>query len=276
MSRTSYEIAVKAVAWFLILKQIRDHATDEEDAQLTESIRQYGILQPLGARYDGKLVWGHRRLKAAIAAGLKEVPTVILHKEMTEGQYLTLQMLENVQRSDLSPYDLWQGCVRLLAANPGWQHQDLGKALSLSPSTVTRILSASRVIPAWLEEFRKGTVGSSDLYAASKLPEADQAGLLLLRLNGASRDQIEAAGKRARRAVMAAPAAKISKGRFQVPGKSATVVVTGDDLSLTEIVEILQELVKEAAKASQKGLDAKTFERVCRDLAKKDSTPVKA
>ena len=54
-----------------------------------------------------------------------------------------------------------------------------------------------------------------------------------------------------------------------MPGKGATVVVSGEAISLEDMIEALGELMKEAKKASDRGLDAKTFERVCRDLAKK-------
>jgi hypothetical protein len=54
-----------------------------------------------------------------------------------------------------------------------------------------------------------------------------------------------------------------------VPGKGATIVVSGEAISLGDMIEAMTELLKEARKASERGLDAKTFERVCRDLAKK-------
>jgi ParB/RepB/Spo0J family partition protein len=268
MSTMPYEIAVKPVAWFFILKQIREQATDTQDAQLTESIRQHGVLQPLGARHDdGRLVWGHRRLRAAIAAGLKEVPTVLLHQEMAEGEYLTLQMLENVQRADLSPYDLWQGCVRLLEANPGWQLKDLAKALSLDPSSVTRLLSPSKCIGAWQNALKSGNVGLSDIYAASKLPESDQAGLLALKLSGATRDQIEAAGRKARTAA-AAPSVKVNKVKCVLPS-GLQIIVSGDGVSLESSIDALTEAIREMKRAKDLGYTAKTFAAAMKDKARK-------
>ena len=62
---------------------------------------------------------------------------------------------------------------------------------------------------------------------------------------------------------------KVSRIKCQVPGKGATVVVSGEAISLEDMIEAMTELLKLAKKESEKGLDAKTFERVCRDLAKK-------
>jgi hypothetical protein len=69
MSKLAYQVVVKSVTCFVVADQVRQQATGEEDAQLTESIRVHGILQPLGARADGRLVWGHRRLRCAITGG---------------------------------------------------------------------------------------------------------------------------------------------------------------------------------------------------------------
>jgi ParB/RepB/Spo0J family partition protein len=266
MSKLTYEILIKSVAWFVILDQIRKQATDAEDTQLVESVRQHGILQPLGARFDGKLVWGHRRLKAAIAAGLREVPTVVLHKDMTEGEYVTLQMLENVQRADLSPYDLWQGCVRLLETNPGWQLKDCAKALAMEPSNVTRMLSPSKAIPAAVEALRLGQIGLGTVYAITRggSPE-EQERLLKLALAGCGRDALEKETKKSR--VVAAPAVRLSRVAISVAG-GARVVVSGAELDLESLIANLQSALDGARRAAKENLDIRTFEKVAKDKAK--------
>ena len=62
-------------------------------------------------RQDHPRLWGRPVDRGHVAAGLHEVPAVILDKSMAEWQYHNLQLVENVVRSDLSPFDLWQGCV---------------------------------------------------------------------------------------------------------------------------------------------------------------------
>lgn len=91
----------------------------QEDAlkSLAESIRQYGILQPLTVtrtevqKPDGglqsvyQLIAGERRLRASKLIGLKEVPVVIRHGEQTDKMKLELAIIENLQREDLNAID---------------------------------------------------------------------------------------------------------------------------------------------------------------------------
>lgn len=76
-------------------------------ADLADSIREYGVLQPLVVRPmpDGsyQLVAGERRWRASRMAGLSEVPVVI--KELTDAQTMELALIENLQREDLNPIE---------------------------------------------------------------------------------------------------------------------------------------------------------------------------
>ncbi|HEY9600417.1 MAG TPA: ParB/RepB/Spo0J family partition protein [Allocoleopsis sp.] len=86
-------------------------------AELTESIKQHGILQPLLVRIlpDDKyeLVAGERRYRAAIAAGLDEVPVVI--RSLSDEDALALALIENLQRENLNPVEETEGILQLLA-----------------------------------------------------------------------------------------------------------------------------------------------------------------
>jgi ParB family chromosome partitioning protein len=84
---------------------------------LVESIKQHGILSPLLVRPKGQdlyeLVAGERRYRAAVSAGLDEVPVVI--RELTDEDALQLALLENLQREDLNPLEETEGILQLLA-----------------------------------------------------------------------------------------------------------------------------------------------------------------
>lgn len=74
--------------------------------ELTDSVREKGILQPVLIRPNGKghiLVCGERRYKAATAAGLKEIPAVI--RKLSDEEALELQIIENLQRKDVHPME---------------------------------------------------------------------------------------------------------------------------------------------------------------------------
>lgn len=92
----------------------------DEDAmqQLTASIKENGILQPLLVRPIGnkyEVVAGGRRLRAARAVGLTEVPVTV--QEMTAKQALQYALVENLQRKDLNPVEETEGVLQLLELN---------------------------------------------------------------------------------------------------------------------------------------------------------------
>jgi ParB family chromosome partitioning protein len=108
-------------------------------AELTESIKQHGILQPLLVRTlpdDDKyeLVAGERRYRAAIAAGLDEVPVVI--RLLSDEEALALALIENLQRENLNPVEETEGILQLLALR-------LGTAVTEVMSLLYRMLNDS-------------------------------------------------------------------------------------------------------------------------------------
>jgi ParB family chromosome partitioning protein len=83
---------------------------------LVESIKSEGILQPLLVRPVGKkyeVVTGERRYRAALEAGLTEVPATI--REMTDDQAVQYALVENLQREDLNPVEETEGILSLLS-----------------------------------------------------------------------------------------------------------------------------------------------------------------
>ena len=82
--------------------------TFDEDAlnELAESIRQYGLLQPIlvqDRKDHYEIIAGERRWRAAKLAGLKEVPVII--KNLTEQEIVEISLIENIQRENLNPIE---------------------------------------------------------------------------------------------------------------------------------------------------------------------------
>ena len=80
----------------------------DEDAlqELADSIKQYGVLEPLIVTKKGKfyeIIAGERRWRAARLAGVKEVPVVI--REYTDREIMEISLIENIQREDLNPIE---------------------------------------------------------------------------------------------------------------------------------------------------------------------------
>lgn len=127
--------------------------TFDEDAlkSLADSIRQYGILQPLtvmrkeierpgeGISVEYELIAGERRLRASKIAGLIQVPVVIRRVEDTDRMKLELAIIENLQREDLNPIDRAKAFKRLVEEF-GLKHGDVGKRVGKSREYVSNSL----------------------------------------------------------------------------------------------------------------------------------------
>nr|WP_204813920.1 ParB/RepB/Spo0J family partition protein [Olsenella uli] len=127
----------------------------EDLAELTDSIKQNGILQPLLVRKKGngyEIVAGERRYQAARAAGLTEVPVVI--REISDDDVFKLALIENLQRSDLTPLEEARG-YRQLIKDKGLTQEELAKILSKSRSAITntiRLLDLPEEVQDLVEE----------------------------------------------------------------------------------------------------------------------------
>ncbi|MBX3443845.1 MAG: ParB/RepB/Spo0J family partition protein [Planctomyces sp.] len=258
------QLTNKPLPWFKINPQARKAFDDGELRLLGESLK-VRQLQPVLARPDGTLIAGERRLRAAKLAGLESLQVIVTDEPLSDSQIRTIQLTENLHRADLSGHEKWQACAELMCMNPEWQLKDLAGHLKLDPSMVTRLLSPSKCIQAVQEALVAGRIGISDCYAMSKVDAKEQHELLALKLDGASRDEIEHRGRKARNA----PAPAVRLARCKVPLSSGlNVTVSGEELSLDELIDALGEAQKEAKKARDQALDVKTFQAVMRDKAK--------
>jgi len=113
-----------------------------EDAlqELADSITQHGIIEPLVVTKRDKyylLVSGERRWRAAMKAGLKEVPVVV--KDYTDQQILEIGIIENIQREDLNPIEEAQAYKKLIEEFQ-LKQDDVAERVSKSRTTITNIL----------------------------------------------------------------------------------------------------------------------------------------
>ena len=116
--------------------------TFDEDklAELADSIRQNGVLQPILVRRKGQkyeIVAGERRYQASKLAGLNEIPAVV--REIDDDKVFQLALIENLQRSDLSPIEEAKGYKQLLTSRSLTQ-EELAKILSKSRSAIANTL----------------------------------------------------------------------------------------------------------------------------------------
>ena len=113
-----------------------------------------GVLQPILVRRHGEkyeIVAGERRYQAARAAGLTEVPVII--REISDEDVFKLALIENLQRSDLTPLEEARGYRRLIK-DKGITQEELAKALSKSRSAITntlRLLDLPKEVQEYVE-----------------------------------------------------------------------------------------------------------------------------
>jgi ParB family chromosome partitioning protein len=125
--------------------QPRKHYDESTLEELKASIKESGILQPLLVRKHGEkyeIVAGERRLKAAKAIGLEEVPVII--KNVTDKEAFVLALVENIQREELNAIEEALGFKRLVDEFQFTQ-EDVAKAVGKDRSTVTNLLRLLRL-----------------------------------------------------------------------------------------------------------------------------------
>jgi ParB family transcriptional regulator, chromosome partitioning protein len=141
--------------------------------ELTESIKEKGVLEPLLVRFMPRddcyhIISGERRYHASRAAGLREVPCI--EKIADDAETLELALIENLQRKDLTPFEEADGLQRL-AEHFDYTHDDIARKIAKARSSVTETMSL-RVIP---DELRKrciehGIVSKSLLLQVARQP----------------------------------------------------------------------------------------------------------
>lgn len=145
----------------------------EDLAELTDSIKQNGILQPILVRKKGavyEIVAGERRYQAARAAGLTEVPVAI--RDISDDDVFKLALIENLQRSDLTPLEEARG-YRQLIKEKGLTQEELAKALSKSRSAITntiRLLDLPKEVQELVDE---GSLSAGHARAILAVPSED-------------------------------------------------------------------------------------------------------
>ncbi len=267
-------LATKPLTWFKAAPQVRQHFDETELQRLGESLKTRQ-LQPVLARPDGTLITGERRLRAAHLVGLAELSVVISDEPMSETELRIVQLAENIHRADLTDAEKWKACDELLRLNPAWTNKDLAAHLKLAESTVTKYLSASRCVPEVQEALEAGQIGITAVYEISRADAGQQAELLALKRSGTSRDglarQVRQAKAKDAPASIRRPAAKSQMKRIVCPlASGVSITVSGTGLSLDGFIESLTEAQKEARKAREQSLDAKTFAAVMKDKARKE------
>ncbi|MBI2295457.1 MAG: ParB/RepB/Spo0J family partition protein [Betaproteobacteria bacterium] len=144
-------------------------------AELADSIRAQGVMQPILARPVGdgryEIVAGERRWRAARMAGLASVPALV--REVPDRHALAIGLIENIQREDLNPLEEAAGVKRLIEEF-GMTHAEAGEALGRSRTSITNVLRLLELAPPVQELLREGKLDMGHARALLALPALRQ------------------------------------------------------------------------------------------------------
>ncbi|MGE5123254.1 MAG: ParB/RepB/Spo0J family partition protein [Acidobacteriaceae bacterium] len=155
-------------------RQPRTQIAQEQLAELAASIRENGILQPLivtPSKEPGKytLIAGERRLLAARMAGLASVPVII--REASEQQRLELAVIENVQRTDLTPLEAAEA-FRQLNEEFSLSHEQIAQRLGKSRVVITNTIRLLKLPEDVRTALSKGNISEGHARLLLSLPSA--------------------------------------------------------------------------------------------------------
>jgi ParB family chromosome partitioning protein len=250
--------------------QPRQHFDKEGLERMTTSISSRGIIQPILVRWDDQrgcwvIISGECRWRGGKAAGLTEVPCLVVEGEPEEVDLLKDQIIENTIRNSLRPLELARSLAKLKALRC-CDSKTLAKETGLSGSTITRsesLLTLPDDVQALVDS---GAVGESIAYEISRMPDEAR-----------QREMAEAvaAGRKSRSQVIEDVQREV--GRKKVRSKAARVscrldgglnvtVSASEPLTWDSLLEGLDRIRKAAKKLCDNGKDVSALAQELRAL----------
>ena len=196
--------------------QPRRTFSEESIAQLAQSIREQGVLQPIlvtpqnGGRY--RIVAGERRWRASRAAGLDKVPVIV--RDLDVIQQMEIALIENLQREDLNPIEVAQG-IRSLMQQCGYTQETVANRLSKSRPAVANLLRLLTLPEEVIELVRQGSLSAGHARVLAGLEDN------ALKLSLAKETMEQGYSVRQLEALAAATKAEPEKPRATKPKKAA-------------------------------------------------------
>ena len=178
--------------------QPRRRFVDQTIAELAQSIASHGVLQPIlvepaGSRY--RIIAGERRFRAARRAGLQRIPALV--RTSTDDERLTLALIENIQREDLTPLEEAQAYRRLIEVS-GISQEDLATRVGKNRSTISNSLRLLGLPMEMQDALTDGTISAGHARALLMIPDPDERQRLFARIAQYSVREAEAYAARLR------------------------------------------------------------------------------
>jgi len=160
------------------MSQPRSDFDEEKLAELADSIRQHGIIQPITVRQVDKglyqIIAGERRWRASRMAGLKEIPAIVI--EADDLKSAELAMIENLQREDLNPIEEAEG-YRTLMTTYKLTQEEVAERVGKSRPAVANSVRLLSLDPYVIELLRNGSLSTGHARPLLALPAEKQKAL---------------------------------------------------------------------------------------------------
>ena len=162
--------------------QARKKFDTESLEELAESIKRYGVIQPIVVTQKEKyyeIIAGERRWRASKLAGLTEIPAIIRENDERKNQEISL--IENIQREDLNPIEKAKG-FKVLMEDYGLTQQQLADTLGISRSTLANTVRLLNLSPKVMELVMDGKLTEGHCRALLVIEDPDKQYDMALRI----------------------------------------------------------------------------------------------
>ena len=182
-------------------EQPRKNFNQESLEELAQSIKEYGLIQPIvvAKKEDYySIIAGERRWRASKLAGLTEIPAIV--REDDDKKNTEISLIENIQREDLNPYEKALG-IKNLMTNYGLTQEEVAKKLGKSRSAIANTVRTLNLEPRVLELAKEGklTEGHCRSLLAIQDPEKQYVTALDIIRRGAPVRELEQTNKKINR-----------------------------------------------------------------------------
>lgn len=154
--------------------QPRQRFDSEKIDELAESIKEYGVIQPIIVTKEGshyKIVAGERRWRAAKKAGLNEIPAII--RNYTEQKNKEVALIENIQREDLNPIEK-ATALKEIIEKYGMKQHELASKLGISRSGIANTMRILNLDPRVIELVKQGHISEGHCRSLLNIEDPDK------------------------------------------------------------------------------------------------------
>ena len=205
----------------------------EKLAELADSIRQYGVIQPVVVRktmQGYEIAAGERRWRASRQAGIKVIPVVV--KDFSDAEMMEIALIENLQREDLNPMEAAHAYRRLMEEF-GLTQEEVAHRIGKNRSTVANTVRMLNLHPIIQEHVSRGTLtmGQAKPLLTIEKPEAQLALAEIVVEEGLSAREVEArvakAGKQKPKKLTVKPSSGASRADYVLDAENRLKVALG-------------------------------------------------